>query len=658
SLQSLALMDWNQVGRRLEKTEAGSYALDGERCYLDWSACKAFPQNVEIQALQTFSGQSKGDNVPQVTPDDRWISLETHLSLVALPDEGYQTRAFHPRSGCFDFSFVDMAQPLDQPVQQRYIFRHRLVAADPQAEMSQAVEPIVYYVDNGAPAEIQKALLEGASWWKQAFEAAGWQDAFRVEILPEDVDPMDIRYNVIQWVHRSTRGWSYGASAYDPRTAEILKGHVILGSLRVRQDLLILQGMGARACSAAFAPVFPGEPESVALARIRQLAAHEVGHTLGFAHNFIGSAEGRSSVMDYPAPLVRQTQDGLDFSEAYAQGIGAWDVLAVRYAYGRFPDEKAGLAEVLKQAKTQGLSFIGDEHARGVDQFQVQASLWDNGSEPVVELERIMALRAYCLQHLNPKDVAADQPAATLEEYLVPIFLLHRYQLEACGKSLGGYNFQYDTAGETQSFKPVAADRQNAALAQILKTLDDDFLKSRWSQVVPPRPPGYPAHRELFSSRNGGILDDSALAETSIQLTFEVLLASGRLHRIHQQAENDQHQLSLSAFLSRIGQVVFQTRKDPSQSAVHRLVQVAYLTQLNQLLKSDLRSEVRYLIQDHLAQIQTLLKGQTPNGAEAAAHRQLLDLLEKGLAAHGESVKNEGTIPPGSPIGILQPNSP
>ena len=218
-----------------------------------------------------------------------------------LPDDDYTPRPYDPRAGYGTVTYIDYAAPLGEPMTRRYLRRHRLEKQDPTAEVSDAVEPIVYYLDRGTPEPVRSALLDGARWWNQAFEAAGYRDAFRVEVMPEGADSLDVRYNVIQWVHRSTRGWSYGNSVTDPRTGEIIKGHVSLGSLRVRQDYLIAEGLLSPYVNGDETPPALAE---MALARIRQLSAHEVGHTLGLGHNYYASEQGRVSVMDYPHPLV------------------------------------------------------------------------------------------------------------------------------------------------------------------------------------------------------------------------------------------------------------------------------------------------------------------------------------------------------------------
>jgi len=329
---SFVVRDAHGSARALAAAGQGRFALDPGRSALDPSQLRSFPDNLELEAVLTFGGDAPGPEVQATAPVPQAVTIVQHQSLVRLPDDGYRPRVWDPRSGSFGVTFADYARPVAEPLEVRWLVRHRLEKTDPSAARSRVKKPIVYYVDPGAPEPIRSALIEGASWWAKAFDAAGLVDAFQVKVLPPGVDPMDVRYNVIDWVHRATRGWSYGGGIVDPRTGEMLKGQVTLGSLRIRQDRTIFEGLAGTAHTGTGDP---DDPVQLSLARIRQLAAHEVGHTLGFAHNFAASTyAGRASVMDYPAPLVGLRPDGtLDFSNAYAIGVGVWDVQAVRYAY-------------------------------------------------------------------------------------------------------------------------------------------------------------------------------------------------------------------------------------------------------------------------------------------------------------------------------------
>lgn len=432
------------VATRLSDTDQGSFSVDAERSAPLTETALAFPENVEIDALLTLSSSEPGAEVRAVTPDPGSVTLTVHHSFVALPEPGYEIREADDRSGAITLDFYDMAAPLDAPVRRAYAIRHRLERVDPAAERGAVVEPIVYYLDRGTPPLIRDALIEGANWWAEAFEAAGYEDAFRVELLPEDAHPLDIRYNIIQWVHRQTRGWSYGASVVDPRTGEIIKGHVILGSQRVRQDRMIFEGLlGADGTGSGAAD----DPLELALARIRQLSAHEVGHTIGLAHNFAASVSDRASVMDYPAPLVTLDADGnIDTSNAYDTGIGAWDRVAISWLYGEFGDgeeERAALDRILTEARANGLLYITDRHARGNNAAHPQASLWDNGSDAVTALGEAMAVRRAALDAFGPQVLAEGLPASYLRDVFSPIYLYHRYQTEAAAKFIGGVVFDY-----------------------------------------------------------------------------------------------------------------------------------------------------------------------------------------------------------------------
>jgi hypothetical protein len=398
------------------------------------------------------------------------------------------------------------------------------------------VEPIVYYLDSGVPEPIRSALLEGAQWWNQAFEAIGYRNAFQVKLLPEDADPMDVRYNLIQWVHRSTRGWSYGATVWDPRTGEIIKGKVTLGSLRVRQDYLIAEAL--------LAPYETGKPapstmREMALARLRQLSVHEVGHTLGLAHNYIASTRGRASVMDYPHPLVKLAPDGsIDLSDAYATGIGEWDKVAIGYGYQDFPsgtDEDKALSEGLEKAEARGIIFLSDADARPRGSAHPQVHLWDNGVDAVKELNRLMEVRAHALERFSENNVREGAPLATLEEALVPLYLSHRYQAEATAKVLGGLSYTYALRGDGQ--KPterVPAAAQRRALEALLATIRPEALalSENLLQTIPPRPLGYWRHRETFQSRTGVTFDPLSVAEIAANHTVSLILHPERAARL------------------------------------------------------------------------------------------------------------------------------
>ena len=540
------LRDTQGIPETLLRLKQGSYKLDSTRSAFYLDRTRNFPLNTEVEVTLTFSGDAPGVMVRQVTPSPESITVREHHSFVQLPPAGYKSRAYDPRSSYFGISYMDYATPITEPIVKRYISRHRLQKKDPLAVISEPVQPIIYYLDCGAPEPIRSALLEGAGWWNQAFEAAGYQNAFRVELLPEDADPMDLRYNVIQWVHRSTRGWSYGASVIDPRTGEIIKGHVTLGSLRVRQDFLIAEGL--------LAPYQNADPASsqalkMSLARLRQLAAHEVGHTLGLEHNYSASTVNRASVMDYPPPLVKLGSDGKpDVSDAYAVGIGQWDKVAIAYGYQDFApgiDEHAALNKILSDAFSGGQRFLTDQDARPAGSSSSQAHLWDSGPNAIDELNRVMQVRAAALKQFGENNIRQSAPLATLEDVLVPIYMFHRYQVEAASKYIGGMDYTFAVRGDGQvPTQIVSPAEQRRALSAILTTVKPEVLALPESLLrnIPPRPPLYPRDREDFKIYTSPAFDAFAPAETMSQQTLQFLFNPQRAARLVEfHARNEQN---------------------------------------------------------------------------------------------------------------------
>jgi Met-zincin/Domain of unknown function (DUF5117) len=561
------LRDAHGIPATLQSTKQGAYKLDASRCAIYLPRTKNFPLNTEVEATLTFAGEEPGPLVRAVTPTPEAITVREHHSLVQLPAAGYKTRAYDPRSSFFGIAYMDYATPVDQPITKRFTARHRLEKKDPTATLSEPVEPIVYYLDRGAPEPIRSALLEGAQWWNQAFEAAGYKNAFRVEMMPEGADLMDLRYNVIEWVHRSTRGWSYGAEVIDPRTGEIIKGHVILGSLRVRQDYLIAEGL--------LAPYekggkMPAAAQEMALARLRQLAAHEVGHTLGLMHNYAASSVNRSSVMDYPPPVVKLGKDGVpDVSNAYATGIGDWDKVSITWGYSDFAPgtgERAALNKILLDAYGRGLRYLTDQDARPAGSSSSVAHLWDSGSNAVDELQRVMQVRAAALQRFGENNVREGEPLATMEDRLVPIYMLHRYQAEAASKLVGGMDYAFALRGDGEvATQIVAPTEQRRALAAVLATVKPEALElpEPLLKMIPPRPPMYPRDRELFNMHTSPAFDAVAPAEAASQQVLQFLFSPERATRLVEFHARDRANPGLEEVLDA---VVSSTWKSPHEN--------------------------------------------------------------------------------------------
>jgi predicted Zn-dependent protease len=680
---SFLIRDAHGVLDRLRVAKQGNYTFDESRSALYLPNTKGFPKNTEVEATITLT--SSLDEGRLVTaPTQRSVTVRERHSFVELPDNNYRHRKFDPRAGFFPTSFYDYATEINEDLEKRWITRHRLEKKDPNAAVSEAVEPIIYYVDNGAPKAIQNALIEGGSWWNQAYEAAGFRNAFQVKVLPADADPMDVRYNVINWVHRSTRGWAYGSSITDPRTGEIIKGVVTLDSQRARQDFLLGSGLVPQyatngllngACDFALLPdvdylvntAQKNDAEMMSLARIRQLSAHEVGHTLGLAHNFAASTYGRASVMDYPAPMIEIKDGKLDFSNAYAVGIGAYDKFAIRYGYSQFTagaKEDNELEKILREGVANGMLFISDNDTRPASAANPLANLWDNGTDPVARLKHEMQVRRIGLNQFGLSNIPQKTPLSELENKFLPLYLHHRYQLTAAVKSLGGVYYTYavraeDTTNPNLVHEIVPAQRQREALQTTLNTIKPEELviSDNILKLIPPTAFGYGSSRsELFSKRTNPIFDPIGAAEIAADLAITGLLEPNRAARLisfNARNKANPHFREVVDMLIKTNWKT-QTQSNPNQTAIAQAVQSLTVARLMDLAaNSNAQSQVRATATDALRSLQTTLKQTIATSDSAAHHRATIDDIERFLTRPDSPRKQTAPLPnpPGDPIG-------
>lgn len=661
NISNFLLQDMAGVVQTLQRNKQGNYKLDKSRSALYIEGIKNFPKNSEFEAMLTFTGNPTGRLIRSVAPSANSITVRQHHSFIELPDDNYKPRKFDPRAGFFGISFMDYATQIDQPIVQRFINRHRLEKKDPSAKISEPVEPIVYYIDRGAPELIKAALIEGARWWNQAFEAAGYKNAFFVKEMPEGADMLDVRYNVVQWVHRSTRGWSYGASVSDPRTGEILKGHVSLGSLRVRQDLMIAQGLlspfGIDKSKAEKA-------KAMALARIRQLSAHEVGHTLGLAHAYSSSSDNRSSVMDYPHPLVKLNGGEIDLSDAYDDKIGEWDKVSIAYGYQDFPEntpEEEALKNIIEESLKQGMSFLSDvTSAGGAHPYTHQ---WDNGANPADELNRVLEIRKIALQNFGENTIPEGTPYATLENILVPVYYFPRYQITAAAKVIGGLNYRYALRGDQQLVtEMIPGEDQEKALDALLSVIEPEALAipETLIRLIPPQPMGYYRNsNENIKTKTGVTFDPLSAAEAMSNMVFKELTDPTRAQRLLEYKSRNQSQPGLLKVLNKVTNTTWEdVRQDGYLGELQKVTDNSFLTHLMQLASNENASnEVKAVAWFKLEELKQFISSQY---ASVTENDMLKAHYGYGLYRIKQFETNPGSIkatsvskpPMGAPIGM------
>jgi hypothetical protein len=655
-----AVRDWTDVVGTIARAQQGTYAVSRDRSSVNRAYTKGFPDNTEIDVALTYALASgrPGFIMSGVLPDARAFTLRQHLTLNRLPDASYRPREWDPRIGYFGVTFNDYARPIQEPLQVRWIARHRLERVNPRDPSSPIKNPIVYYVDRGIPEPLLRATLEGAKFWEQAFDQAGLKGGFRAELLPEGADPMDARYNVVQWENRNERGWSVGGALDDPRTGEIIKGMARLDSHRARTDYNLYAGLMGAAPAAA--------DTHFVLARVRQVASHEIGHTLGLQHNYIASTYERASVMDYPPPRVRLDANGnIDIASAYATGPGPYDVWVIRWGYGIFPPEteKDSLRAIVADGLRRGFLYLSDADARPEYASDPRTNLWDDAATAAEFLQHEMAVRRVAIQRFGLRNIRASEPVVLLQERFAPVYFMHRFALNSLAKTIGGMEYSNAVSGDVQqATRPIARAQQLEALRLLTAALQPEELAIP-DTVVTLMAPGATAvtpQVELFGSRTRPAFDELGAARTLAQMVVDLVLQRERTARLVQFATRPGPQLTLSAVIDSLVSATWRkpAGATPKTQALRRVAQRAVTDRLI-LLAADSAAapEVRGMADLKLADLRSLARTRATSQAATVEDRAHWIAVAEDIARWIDkrevpALSPALVAPPGDPFGL------